>query len=157
MQFLLMMLPYALEAGSPHANWIATRMVCMTLSHGLSKGCAHGGFASYARFVCASNARLGYNYGQLLAALIQVEKCGAKNMMPQVYVSIYSMSSMWTCPLRESLNPLQTAFEVAMENGDVEYALITAYFQSVFSLYVGMKNNLVQVEQLRNKTKAGFL
>jgi predicted ATPase len=148
LRFLLMMIPYALEAASPYANWIATRVVRLTLSHGLSKGCAHG-FASYARYICKSNARLGYNYGQL-AALI-VEKCGAKEMLPRVYVSIYSMTSFWTRPLRESINPLQAAFEISVENGDVEYALMAAYFRSTFSMYVGM--NLVQVEQLLKEAR----
>ena len=79
-----------------------------------------------------------------------MEKCGVKELMPHVYISNHSMTSLWTRPLRERLNTLQAAFEVAVENGDVEYALVAAYFRSVFSLYVGL--NLVQVEQLLKET-----
>lgn len=148
MRFLVMLIPYTIQAGSSYANWIAARIVHLTLSYGLSRGCAHG-FSSYARFVCASNARLGCHYGEL--AVMIVQKCGNKELMPRVYVSIYAFTSLWTRPLRESLSPLQAAFEVAVENGDVEYALIAAFFRTLFSLYGGM--NLVQVEQLLKETR----
>jgi predicted ATPase len=135
MQILSTMHFYAFQTGSAYTGMFANRMVWLTLKHGLTKlGAAAVG--PYGLKICSKNAKQGYRFGQL--ALCMVAKTRAKEMHAKVYSWMYGSIHHWTQPIRDSLEPLRLAQQIGMQNGEVEFAMMSAYFEGLHSLFTGV-------------------
>lgn len=79
----------------------------------------------------------------------------ARELLPKVQVTFYFLTSHWTRPLRDSLEPLREAHALGMKNGDIESALYALSFECSFTFYSGARLDLVEekyvalAEQLR--------
>lgn len=70
------------------------------------------------RVLLVGDVHKGYAYGQLALALL--DKFQAKVWIPRVYAAVYGCVHTWTRPLEETLEPLQHAYHVGLETGDIE-------------------------------------
>ena len=115
---------YAVLCRSQTAAMIARRTIQLCIRHGLFRGSSWA-FAFYGMtFVSRGNVKEGARMEQV--ALAVLDASGAHEMLPRVYVMVYSSIHHWTRPLRETLEPLKFAMRIAMEVGDVEYSMFCA-------------------------------
>ena len=113
----------------------------LTLAHGLSiyAPYAYIGFSGIQLFLGRTQA--GYRYG--LKALSLVDQLSTEIVRAKVMVIFYGFISFWKESMRNSLEPLRKAYDIALQNGDLLYASFALLFRSTFRLHTG--DNLVEL------------
>ena len=101
---------------------INLRLVQLTLKYGLS-ALSSVAFSSYGMILCGvmNDFEGGYRYGQLSLSLL--EKDNAREWIPRVYAYYYGTIQHWKRPLSLSLKPLYQSHQIALETGDIEFAV----------------------------------
>ena len=117
------------------------RCIKLALRHGLSVYApfAYIGYAAMQLFF--GRTRRGYAFGKM--ALELTDQLKAEVVRAKVMVVFYGFISFWQDSLRQSIEPLRAAFEVARQNGDLLYAAFALSFHSTIRLQVG--DNLVEL------------
>ena len=107
------------------APLIAIRMVNLSITYGLSS-LASTGFAVYGVLSCSLDGRveLGYKYGQL--ALLLLEKFNCPEFLPRVHAAVYGFIYGWKHEFSVSIEPLRYAYQIGLETGDTEFAMVKA-------------------------------
>ena len=80
-----------------------------------------------------------YRYGQVSLALL--EQYFARPWLPKVYASVDGYVFLWFLPFRESREPLERAFRVAIQTGDMEGAMVLITILAICSLLLGTSSN----------------
>lgn len=135
------LMPYAFQASSNFVVVIAARLVRLCLKYGMNKWSANG-FSAFAFVICPVNRKEGYRLGEL--ALQIVERYGARELLPRIYVNFYGLVHHWRYPLEGCLEHLEVASKVGMEVGDVEHATLAFTTLGTYSLYHGKPLEQVQ-------------
>jgi len=123
------------------------RMVRLSLRFGSCEETANA-FAAYGMLLGTGlgqfrgQYREGYRFGQL--ALKLVDRGEGREWLTQVYVSVYSAINHWVMHVEKVIEPLQYAYSVGMEVGNVDYTGYCAASISIVSFLVGKP--LVAVE-----------
>ena len=101
-------------------------------------------YAYFGLLLCGivGDVEKGYQFGQL--ALQLIEQFQAKEHQAKVLVVLHATISIWSKPVRESIKPFQTAYQVGLETGDFEYAGNCSYLTALHSLFSG--KNLKRLE-----------
>ena len=129
MQILNVMILNVYHADMLLSPLISLRMVTLSLDYGLSS-ISSAGFAFYGVLACAcGDVDLGYRCGQL--ALQLLEKFKSTEFIPRVFSAVYGFINSWRCKPVAALSPLQFAYSVAMETGDIEFAHVNATLAGV--------------------------
>lgn len=104
-------------------------------------------YSTYGLFCCGftNEFKTGYRFGQLAIKL--ADKFKGPNQAKGVWTANCFVNH-WTRPLRESLKPFQHAYELALNNGDLEFAALAAYLYCNHSYYAG--ENLEQLSPVMN-------
>ena len=129
------LMPYTYQAGSFFNPLLGTRIVRLSLKHGLHKNCALG-FCTLGWVLCGNDRKMGYRLGRI--ALTIIEGALAKELIPRVHMFFYGFVHHWRRPLRESLDHLQNAAQVGLESGDMEYAYQAPIFKCSHSTACGV-------------------
>lgn len=113
----------------------------LTLTHGLSiyAPYAYIGYAGIQLFLGRTQA--GYQYG--LKALDLVDQLSTEIVRAKVMVIFYGFIAFWKESMRNTLEPLRKAYDIALQNGDLLYASFALLFRSTFRLHTG--DNLVEL------------
>ena len=126
---------YSVLTRSPFVDIISLRTIQLCIRYGLSRGSSWA-FAFYGMaFVSRGNVKEGARMARV--ALAVLEASGAHEMLPRVYLIVYSGVLHWTRPLRETLEPLKFASRVAMETGDVEHSMLCVNRYCVHGYFSG--------------------
>jgi len=115
---------------------LAMKMVDFTIEHGACSFTSVA-FAVYGMMLCGSQWRVeeGYEFGQL--ALRMLEKYKLKEFLPRVYCCVYGQIRGFTRPMRDCLGLLRRSIDVAMETGDIEFAMLISNLYCGSSFFSG--------------------
>jgi predicted ATPase len=133
-QILNSLWPYIYRSGCKDAQLLVTRLVRLCLHH-MHKESAYG-FGMYGSVLCVKDIAQGYRLGSL--ALSIVKKYRAREMIPSIHFVFYSFIHHWKRPLKESIKFLHQVDKVAMQLGDMEYAMMALVVKCFHELCCGM-------------------
>eukprot|EP00934_Nitzschia_sp_Nitz4_P004331 Nitzschia sp. Nitz4//scaffold11_size288233//98799//101975//NITZ4_000759-RA/size288233-processed-gene-0.154-mRNA-1//1//CDS//3329534029//4321//frame0 len=125
MQMMNIIFLYAYIAVPTLAPLVATRMVKLTLEYGLCD-VSSVGFVTFAMLLCGSGADMdeGFRCGEI--ALRIYKKFDNKAWFGRVSAWFYGSVYLWRKPVRTIFEPIKTAHRVALETGDIDFAMLNA-------------------------------
>jgi len=126
MQVLNLIQLYALLICPPIVPIIGMHMMQLTLDYGLS-AVSSIGFGIYAFSLCVvgdGDIDRAYQFAQLSKETYK--RYGIKAFLPRLSVIYFEGVHSWKRPVREMFAPLQSAYRIGMETGDVEFAALCA-------------------------------
>ncbi|MEG4865142.1 MULTISPECIES: trifunctional serine/threonine-protein kinase/ATP-binding protein/sensor histidine kinase [unclassified Microcoleus] len=108
-------------------------------------------YANYGLLLCGvvGDIDSGYQFGQL--ALNLVSKLNAQEIKAKTVVIVNVLIRHWKEHLRETLEPLVSAYSTGMETGDLEYGSYGLLASSYFAYFSGKELAVVEREIARNK------
>jgi predicted ATPase/signal transduction histidine kinase len=86
----------------------------------------------------------GYQFARL--AIDLVDRLDAKAMKSRTFAAAHGLGRIWQDPIREVLGPLREAHQSGLENGDLEFAGISAVVYSSLALNVGLPLDALSAE-----------
>jgi predicted ATPase len=125
MQIMNVMFLYAYMALPTLAPLIATRMVKLTLECGLCD-ISSVGFVTYGMLLCGigNDINEGFRLGEL--AMKVFNKFETKPWIGRIVAWYYGSICIWKKPNVTIFEPIKTAHKIALELGDVEFAMLNA-------------------------------
>lgn len=144
MQMLNLIFPNAFHVEPVLFVLIALRLVRLSERFGLT-AVSSVGFAAYSSFVANFNKDKteGYRYSDLSLQLIG--KFRAREFMPRVYFFLYSETMTHKYDLRTLCSHLYRGYQVGLETGDIEFALVNSNMCFGYMLLSGQ--SLERVEE----------
>ncbi|OUL32137.1 ATP-binding sensor histidine kinase [Nostoc sp. 106C] len=151
---------------------IVFTMVNLCIKYGNS-GLAAYAYVIYGLFVCGAigDIESGYKFGQLAVKLL--DRFDGRKLKCKIYMIFNGCIRCWKEHWRESLAPLQEAFHIGLESGDLEFACYSAMTYCDFAFhtepeletrihqqtqYIEIMQNLKQEsQQLHSKLGRQFL
>ncbi|NER33709.1 MAG: AAA family ATPase [Oscillatoria sp. SIO1A7] len=115
---------------------LAFKQVNLSVQNGNSPLSAYG-YANYGVILCGviGDIEAGYRFGQL--ALDLLEKVGAQEIKARTIHVVNALIRHWQDPVKDTLRPLQQAYQMALENGDLEFAAFAAHQYCLHCLCIG--------------------
>ena len=100
---------------------IILKQIELSITYGNAPASASS-YSGYGRILCSimGEYALGYEYGQLALKILDIFK--DRTFEAATLSAIYSGINHWKNHLRKAIKPLQHAFLVALETGDISYA-----------------------------------
>ena len=94
-------------------------------------------YVNYGLILCGvvGEIETGYRFGRL--ALNIADKLRTPELLPKIIAVFSTAISIWQEPVRNSLVPLQSAYQIGLEMGDLYYGTTCAYIYSFHSAFVG--------------------
>ncbi|WP_036479641.1 AAA family ATPase [Myxosarcina sp. GI1] len=98
-------------------------------------------YVNYGLILCGvfDEIETGYQFGRL--ALKIAERFESKELIPRITAVFSTTISIWQEPLRNSLTPLQSAYQIGLEMGDLYYGTSCAYLYLFHSFFSGKELN----------------
>ncbi|WP_238178433.1 ATP-binding sensor histidine kinase [Calothrix sp. 336/3] len=95
------------------------------------------GYAQYGFILSGvvSDIATGFAFGQLALAI--VDKFRARELQAKVLVLVYGFNYHWQKPLGETLKFLESAYQLGLETGEIEYTTWAALFYCMYAYYLG--------------------
>ena len=125
MQMMNVIFLYAYIAAPRIASLIACRMVKLTVEYGLCDvSCV--GFVTFAMLLSGS----GHDYeeafqcGEIATSLY--DKFDSKAWLGRVSAWFYGSVYLWKRPVRQIFEPMKRAHRIALESGDIDFAMLNA-------------------------------
>ncbi|HEY9606966.1 MAG TPA: ATP-binding protein [Allocoleopsis sp.] len=144
MKILSSIFSAAFQASPQLFPLIVCQQVNLSIQYGNTSLSAFA-YSTYALILCgiAGDIDSGYQFGKL--ALRLLERINAKDVKTRTMQIVYSFIIHWQEPLRTTVQPLQSAYQIGLETGDIEYA---AYCGAVYCLHLFFSGKeLDQLEQ----------
>jgi len=125
MKFLQILLNSSFIAKQEYLPLIIDQMMQLTLHHGICKeSCAALGYLSF--LLCEfEDFKESYHTGHL--AILLLEKLQSKELLPQVYLPYFSGAGSYIRGVKFTLDSLLHCYQVGMQTGDIENAMLSAY------------------------------
>jgi predicted ATPase len=104
------------------------------------------GYANYGLLLCGivGDIDSGYQFGQL--ALTLVSKLNSQEIKAKTVVIVNIFTRHWKEHLRETLEPLVSAYSIGMETGDLEFAASGLMLYSYFAYFSGKELTVLERE-----------
>ena len=146
MQMLNLIFPNSFHVDPILFVLIALRIVRLSVRSGLT-AVSSVGFAAYSSFLANfhKDKTEGYRYSDLSLQLIG--KFHAREFVPRVYFFLYSETMTHKYDLRTLCSHLYRGFQVGLETGDVEFALVNSNMCFGYMLLSGQS-----IERVEEKT-----
>jgi PAS domain S-box-containing protein len=95
------------------------------------------GYAGYGLILCGvvGDIDSGYRFGQL--ALRLLEKLNARELEARTVMVVYDLIVHWKEHTRETLRPLQEAYQSGLETGDLQFAALSGHVYSYHRYWGG--------------------
>ncbi|XZN90687.1 MAG: AAA family ATPase [Microcoleus sp.] len=106
--------------------------------------CAYATYGLILSGETVGDIETGYQFGQL--ALLLLDNFHAKELKARTIFIVNYFVKHWKDHLRETLNPLQNAYSIALETGDLEYAAYSACVYCYHSYVLGKELATVERE-----------
>jgi len=147
-QILQLLCVHALKWNTDLGALIIFRMLRISMQYGLSKASCFA-FSNISMMLCCTvgDIRRGYEYGKL--ALKLLERFNAREHLPRVYVTVYGLVYPYTEPCQACLPSHQHAYKVAMELGDIEWAVQNVNLYTLVAMQCGSKLGPL-IQELKN-------
>ncbi|MDR9893209.1 trifunctional serine/threonine-protein kinase/ATP-binding protein/sensor histidine kinase [Aetokthonos hydrillicola Thurmond2011] len=123
---------------------VVLKQVELSLNYGNTYISAHG-YATYGLILCGEvgDIKAGNQFGQLALQLLQ--KSNAKELEAKVGFIVNCFIRHWQEPLRNLLQPIQLAYTLGLETGDLSSTGYCAFKYCAYSYFAGKE--LPEVEQ----------
>ncbi|MCT7960115.1 PAS domain S-box protein [Laspinema sp. D1] len=124
---------------------IVIQEINLSLTYGNTDESAYA-YACYGLILCGvvGNIETGHQFGQL--ALKVLDKFNNKELKSRTLMVVNNNVRVWKDPLKETIPPLLTAYETGLENGDLEYAGLSAYNYCINSYLTGKELSQLEPE-----------
>ncbi len=121
------------------------RMVQISIEHGLSPVFPLA-YAAYGGLLCGNfnDIKTGYQFGELAIKLLA--QLNAQSLKAKTLHTVNIYVRHWREPLKNTLQPLQQAYQLGLENGDLEYAALSTFSYCFYSYVCGKPLETVQQE-----------
>jgi predicted ATPase/signal transduction histidine kinase/CheY-like chemotaxis protein len=106
--------------------------------------CAYATYGLILSGETVGDIETGYQFGQL--ALLLLDKFNTKELKARTIFIVNYFVKHWKEHLRETLNPLQNAYSIALETGDLEYAAYAVCVYCYHSYVLGKELATVERE-----------
>ncbi|MEG4208349.1 AAA family ATPase [Microcoleus sp. Pol7_A1] len=108
-------------------------------------------YANYGLLLCGvvGDIDSGYQFGQL--ALNLLSKLNAQEIKAKTVVMVNIFIRPWKEHLRETLEPLVSAYSTGMETGDLQYAAFGLMLYSYFAYFSGKELTVLEIEMAINR------
>ncbi|MEZ2304150.1 MAG: AAA family ATPase [Microcoleus sp.] len=106
--------------------------------------CAYATYGLILAGETVGDIETGYQFGQL--ALLLLDKFNTKELKSRTIFIVNYFVKHWKEHLRETLNPLQNAYSIALETGDLEYAAYSVCVYCYHSYVLGKELATVEAE-----------
>ncbi|MEZ2276038.1 MAG: AAA family ATPase [Microcoleus sp.] len=106
--------------------------------------CAYATYGLILAGETVGDIETGYQFGQL--ALLLLDKFNTKELKARTIFIVNYFVKHWKEHLRETLNPLQNAYSIALETGDLEYAAYSVCVYCYHSYVLGKELATVEAE-----------
>ncbi|MEG4200984.1 AAA family ATPase [Microcoleus sp. Pol12A5] len=125
---------------------IAFKQVNLSIQYGNTSvsSCAYATYGLILSGETVGDIETGYQFGQL--AILLLDKFNTKELTARTIFIVNYFVKHWKEHLRETLNPLQNAYSIALETGDLEYAAYSACVYSYHSYVLGKELPTVGAE-----------
>ncbi|MEG4811470.1 AAA family ATPase [Microcoleus sp. F8-D3] len=125
---------------------IAFKQVNLSIKYGNTSvsSCAYATYALILSGETVGDIETGYQFGQL--ALLLLDKFNTKELKARTILIVNYFVKHWKEHLRETLNPLQKAYSIAIETGDLEYAAYSVCVYCYHSYVLGKELATVEGE-----------
>ncbi len=140
---ILLRLSAVCMIAAPHLMpFVIFKMVTLSIQQGNAAFSALA-YATYGMLLCSAvnDIETGYAFGQL--ALQVSEKLPSKVVHAKTLTRFYAGVDHFKSSLSQALKPLANIYQIALENGDLEYAAISAQVYSYTAYFSGQ--SLVQI------------
>lgn len=147
MNVLALLIESAATGRNSLAPFVAFRLIDMTLEKGLTSASAMG-FSTLSALMSITFGEIDSSkrFAQLSRAI--VDRFDNKKWLPRVALAVHGYSFTWDQPPRLQLKPLLAAHRLALGNGDIQYAVVTASMYSNLALH-----SSADLRQLRGDTQ----
>ncbi|MCT7984891.1 PAS domain S-box protein [Laspinema sp. A4] len=136
---------------------IVLQEIKLSLTYGNTDESAYA-YACYGLILCGivGDIETGHQFGQL--ALKILEKFNNKELKCRTLMVVNNNINIWKEPLLQIISPLLQAYESGLENGDLEYAGLSAYNYCINSYFTGkelykLEGEIVAYNSLLKKFK----
>ena len=136
---------------------IAFKQVNLSIKYGNTSvsSCAYATYAVILSGETVGDIETGYQFGQL--ALLLLDKFNTKELQARTIFIVNYFVNHWKEHLRETLNPLQNAYSIALETGDLEYAAYSVCVYCYHSYVLGKELATVEGEMAMYSNALGQL
>ncbi|WP_236143674.1 ATP-binding sensor histidine kinase [Nostoc sp. CMAA1605] len=164
MQILSNIISAAYQAAPSFFKLIVIKQVELSILYGNAPESTYA-YATYGLLTCTvlGDINLGYALGKV--ALELTDKLNAKKLKAKTLLAFNCFVRHWKEHLRTTLTPLIEAYTCGLENGDIEYAAMSAYVFGRYAYLSGQELDKLEktisnygqvISQLKQTTYANF-
>ncbi|HSR33689.1 MAG TPA: ATP-binding protein [Anaerolineae bacterium] len=115
---------------------LVLKSVSLSVKHGNASESAFA-YAGYGLILCGVVGDFdgGYRFGQV--ALRVLEKLNARELRARTIMVVYDLIAHWKEHIRETLGPLQEAYQSGLETGDLQFAALSGHVYCYHRLWMG--------------------
>ena len=127
---------------------IIFRMINLTIRYGIAPESASG-FCVYGGAILSGvlgDYRGGFTFGQL--ALSMNEKYGTKQQFGFINMAVRTLNEHWCSDLRSVVDRFHSGYQIGMETGDIESAMLNLHQYSFYAFFNGSP-----LEELETQTR----
>ncbi|MEG4206920.1 AAA family ATPase [Microcoleus sp. Pol7_A1] len=136
--------------------FIVLEQVNLSVQYGNASFSANG-YAYYGLILCGIAGEIEFGYQCAKLALLLLEHFNAKEMKARVYVGIYCSVWHWKEPLKNSLPFLREGYQVGLETGDLEAAIICGFIYISYCWFMGRELSDLSRESAAFRTQIAHL
>ncbi|NEP13822.1 MAG: AAA family ATPase [Symploca sp. SIO2C1] len=144
---------------------IVFKQINLSLKYGNASESSYG-YTGYGVTLCSviGDINRGYQFGQLALSLL--DKFNTKELKARIYLVVNDLIKHSKEHLRETLQPLKSAYSSGLETGDLEFAALSANAYCYHAYFVGKELSKLEQEmasysdaisQLKQETALHFL
>ncbi|MEG4440528.1 AAA family ATPase [Microcoleus sp. AT9_B5] len=125
---------------------MAFKQVNLSIKYGNTSvsSCAYATYGLILSGETVGDIETGYQFGKL--AILLLDKFNTKELTARTIFIVNYFVKHWKDHLRETLNPLQNAYSIALETGDLEYAAYSVCVYCYHSYVLGKELAKVEAE-----------
>ena len=125
---------------------MAFKQVNLSIKYGNTSvsSCAYATYGLILSGETVGDIETGYQFGKL--AILLLDKFNTKELTARTIFIVNYFVKHWKEHLRETLNPLQNAYSIALETGDLEYAAYSVCVYCYHSYVLGKELAKVEAE-----------
>jgi PAS domain S-box-containing protein len=128
--------------------FMALKDALLSIKHGNLPASAFS-YAAYGQILCresdGADIETGYEFGGL--ALDLVARMNAKELECKIPTIVNAFVAHWKIHVKETLNPLRTAFSRGLEVGDFQFSGYAALLYCAFAYFAGVAKGIQELQQ----------
>ncbi|MBW4617354.1 MAG: AAA family ATPase [Desmonostoc vinosum HA7617-LM4] len=164
MQILNSLAPCAYQAAPLLLPLIVSQEVSLSMQYG-NTALSAPSYGYFGVILCGvvEDIETGYQFGQLALSLL--DRVDAKHIQARTIFIVNASVRHWCDPVQKTLEPLQLAYTIGLETGDLEFAALSTYIYVYHAYLCGQELSMLEREiasyneklvQLKQKNSLNF-